>query len=84
MRYAVAAIQRHLDASHKALPLVIPVLFYQGKGSPYPYSMNWLDSFTEHDYAAALYSDHFPLIDVTIIPEKVPGLIEKELQQARR
>ncbi|HDU1554384.1 TPA: Rpn family recombination-promoting nuclease/putative transposase, partial [Klebsiella pneumoniae] len=28
IRYAVAAMQRHLDAGHKKLPLVIPVLFY--------------------------------------------------------
>lgn len=27
MRYAVAAMQRHLEAGHKKLPLVIPVLF---------------------------------------------------------
>ena len=68
MRYAVAAMQRHLDAGHKTLPLVIPVLFYQGKRSPYPYSMNWLDSFSERERAAALYSGHFPLVDVTVIP----------------
>lgn len=33
MRYAVAAMQRHLDAGHKKLPLVIPVLFYTGKAA---------------------------------------------------
>ncbi|MEZ2578463.1 Rpn family recombination-promoting nuclease/putative transposase, partial [Buttiauxella ferragutiae] len=38
IRYAVAAMQRHLEAGHKKLPLVIPVLFYVGKRSPYPYS----------------------------------------------
>lgn len=27
MRYAIAAMQRHLDAGHKALPLVVPILF---------------------------------------------------------
>lgn len=27
MRYAIVAIQRHLEAGHKRLPLVIPVLF---------------------------------------------------------
>ncbi|EAX3091179.1 Rpn family recombination-promoting nuclease/putative transposase, partial [Salmonella enterica] len=32
-RYAIAAMQRHLDAGHKKLPLVIPVLFYTGKRS---------------------------------------------------
>ena len=30
MRYAIAAMQRHLDAGHKRLPLVIPMLFYHG------------------------------------------------------
>lgn len=28
MRYAIAAMQRHLDAGHKTLPLVVPMLFY--------------------------------------------------------
>jgi predicted transposase YdaD len=28
LRYALAAMQRHLDAGHKELPLVIPMLFY--------------------------------------------------------
>lgn len=36
LRYAVAAMQRHLDAGHKRLPLVIPILFYAGKRSPIP------------------------------------------------
>ncbi len=30
LRYALAAMQRHLDAGHKELPLVIPMLFYHG------------------------------------------------------
>lgn len=34
LRYAVASMQRHLDAGHKKLPLVIPVLFYMGKRTP--------------------------------------------------
>jgi len=37
LRYAVAVMQRHLDAGHTKLPLVIPVLFYNGKRSPYPF-----------------------------------------------
>lgn len=42
IRYVVAAMQCHLDGGHKALPPVIPELFYQGKRSPYLYSINWL------------------------------------------
>lgn len=77
MRYAIAAMQRHLDAGHKTLPLVIPVLFYQGKVSPYPYSMNWLDEFGTPENARTLYGENFPLVDITIIPDD-------EIMQHRR
>ncbi|MFT4272410.1 MAG: Rpn family recombination-promoting nuclease/putative transposase [Pantoea sp.] len=69
MRYAVAAMQRHLDAGHRKLPLVIPVLFYTGKRSPYPYSTRWLDEFDDPLLAGTLYSSAFPLVDVTVIPD---------------
>ncbi len=68
-RYAVAAMQRHLEAGHKKLPLVIPVLFYTGKRSPYPYSTRLLDEFDDPDLAGRLYGGAFPLVDVTIIPD---------------
>ncbi|MCS3430770.1 Rpn family recombination-promoting nuclease/putative transposase [Klebsiella sp. BIGb0407] len=69
IRYAVAAMQRHLDAGHKKLPLVIPVLFYAGKRTPYPYSTNWLQEFTNPAQALKLYSSDFPLVDITLIPD---------------
>ncbi|KMK33665.1 hypothetical protein ABW12_06700 [Pluralibacter gergoviae] len=69
MRYAVGAMQRHLDAGHTALPLVIPVLFYAGRRTPYPYSTRWLDAFAEPALAEKLYSGHFPLVDVTTIAD---------------
>lgn len=69
IRYAVAAMQRHLEAGHKKLPLVIPVLFYTGKRSPYPYSTRWLDEFDDSRLAGKLYSGAFPLVDVTVIPD---------------
>ncbi|CAA0338505.1 Uncharacterised protein [Klebsiella pneumoniae] len=69
IRYTVAAMQRHLEAGHKKLPLVIPVLFYTGKRSPYPYSIRWLDEFDDPALAGRLYSSAFPLVDVTVIPD---------------
>ncbi|MBJ3814953.1 Rpn family recombination-promoting nuclease/putative transposase [Shimwellia pseudoproteus] len=69
IRYAVAAMHRHLEAGHKKLPLVIPVLFYTGKRSPYPYSTRWLDGFADPGLAEKLYSSDFPLVDVTVIPD---------------
>ena len=70
MRYAVAAMHRHLEAGHKQLPLVIPVLFYTGKRSPYPYSTRWLDEFEDPSLAEKLYGSAFPLVDVTVIPDE--------------
>lgn len=69
MRYAIAAMQRHLDAGNKKLPLVVPVLFYTGRRSPYPYSTDWLREFSDPDMAARLYGTAFPLVDVTVIPD---------------
>ncbi|MGD8203079.1 Rpn family recombination-promoting nuclease/putative transposase [Pantoea sp. FN0305] len=69
LRYAVAAMQRHIEAGHNKLPLVIPVLFYVGKRSPYPYSTRWLNEFDNPDLAGKLYSGAFPLVDVTVIPD---------------
>lgn len=36
MRYAVAAMQRHLESGHKTLPLVIPMLFIRDDAAPIP------------------------------------------------
>ena len=69
MRYAIAAMQRHLESGHKTLPLVIPILFYQGRRSPYPWSMRWLDNFADPETARQLYSGAFPLVDITVIPD---------------
>lgn len=69
MRYAVAAMQRHLDAGHKRLPLVIPILFYTGRRTPYPYSTRWLDEFDDPLLADKLYRHRFPLVDVTVISD---------------
>ena len=69
MRYAIAAMQRHLDAGHKRLPLVVPMLFYHGIATPYPYSLCWLDGFTHPAHARRLYAAAFPLVDITVIPD---------------
>ncbi|MEZ9500850.1 Rpn family recombination-promoting nuclease/putative transposase [Vibrio lentus] len=77
MRYAIAAMQQHIDAGHEYLPLVIPLQFYHGKVSPYPYAMNWLKGFANPDQAKALYTQDFPLVDVTVISDD-------EIMQHRR
>lgn len=77
LRYSIAVMQRHLEAGHRTLPLVIPLLFYAGRRSPYPYSTNWLDDFDKPELAAALYGGDFPLVDITVVPDG-------EIRQHRR
>ncbi|WP_421081703.1 Rpn family recombination-promoting nuclease/putative transposase, partial [Serratia fonticola] len=43
----------------------------------YPYSMSWLEEFSEPELARQLYAGHFPLVDVTVIPDD-------EIMQHRR
>ncbi len=59
MRYATAAMQRHLDKGYDRVPLVVPLLFYHGETSPYPYSLNWLDEFDDPQLARQLYTEDF-------------------------
>lgn len=70
MRYAIAAMQQHLDAGHDELPLVIPLLFYHGSVSPWPYRLNWLELFADPELATMLYSHDFPLVDITVMPDE--------------
>lgn len=48
---------------------MVPVLFYTGKRSPYPYSTRWLDEFDDPAVAEKLYGSAFPLTDITVIPD---------------
>ena len=67
--YIYVVMQHHLDAGNKTLPLVIPMLFYHGTISPYPFSLCWLDEFPPDSPAKQLYLGAFPLVDVTDIPD---------------
>lgn len=69
MRYSMAAMQKHLEAGHKQLPLVFPILFYCGEQSPHPYSTNWLDCFHDRKLAESIYTNPFRLADVTTLDD---------------
>ncbi|STI19974.1 putative transposase YhgA-like protein [Escherichia coli] len=62
MRYSMAVMQRHIEHDkRRQLPLVIPMLFYHGSRSPYPWSLCWLDEFADPTTARKLYSAAFPV-----------------------
>ncbi|HBD7825191.1 TPA: Rpn family recombination-promoting nuclease/putative transposase, partial [Escherichia coli] len=70
MRYVLAVIHRHLKA-HACAPVVIPVLFYHGVPSPYPYSMNWPDCLDDPAFGRELYGEGRPprVIDVGLLDD---------------
>lgn len=70
MRYCLAAMKRHLDQGNDYLPLVVPLLLYHGRQSPYPYSCRWLDCFHQPELAAAVYNSAFPLADITTLDDR--------------
>ncbi|WGM03442.1 Rpn family recombination-promoting nuclease/putative transposase [Arsenophonus nasoniae] len=69
MRYSMAAMHKHLEAGHKELPLVFPILFYTGEKSPHPYSTNWFDCFHDRKLAKRIYTNPFRLADVTTLDD---------------
>ena len=69
MRYSLAAMQRHIEAGHETLPVVIPILFYHGTTRPYPYSMRWFDAFSDAELAKRVYTGPFPLVDISAVPD---------------
>ncbi len=68
MHYVLAIMYRHLK-THKQAPIVIPVLFYHGEPSPYPYSLNWLD---DPALGRELYGEGKPprVIDVGLLDDE--------------
>lgn len=70
LRYAVTAMHRHLEQGNKQLPVVIPLLFYHGTASPYPYTTHWLDCFANRKLAESVYAQAFPLVDVTVMDDE--------------
>ena len=52
------------------LPLVVPLVFYHGEVSPYPYSTDLSDCFEDSQLAAKLLYGALPIVDVTNIPDE--------------
>jgi len=76
LKYQVAIIQNHLT-KHKTdksknllLPLVVPILFYNGKKSPYPHKIDIADMFEYRDLYDKIGLGRFNLVDLTIIKDE--------------
>jgi predicted transposase/invertase (TIGR01784 family) len=64
-------MQQHLDNSYDRLPIVVPILFYRGNVSPYPYSISIFDCYEDEDKELAQETFLKPiLVDITVIPDE--------------
>lgn len=77
MRYSMAVMDAHLKKGNDTLPVVVPLLFYQGTVRPYPYSTDWMDCFDVPVLAREVYSRPWPLVDVSVMEDS-------DLQSHRR
>ncbi|HHY2417475.1 TPA: aldo/keto reductase [Salmonella enterica] len=69
MRYSMAVMDAHLKKGNGTLPVVVPLLFYQGTVRPYPYSTDWMDCFDVPALAREVYSRPWPLVDVSVMED---------------
>jgi len=68
LRYQLEIIQKHLDKykdNELKLPLVVPLVLYNGKKSPYPYPYDIRELFANKELAAQVPLGKFTLIDLT-------------------
>lgn len=82
MRYSIAAMHRHLEADHDKLPLVVPILFYQGESTPYPLvdiTITPDDEIMQHRRIAILelLQKHIRQRDLMLLLEQLVTLIDE-------
>ena len=71
IRYQLAIIQKHIDKYGEVpLPLVVPLVFYNGSQSPYPYEHDIANLFFNKELFAQVQLGKFRLIDLTIMPKE--------------
>lgn len=72
LRYQLAIIQQHIDRygnKKSLLPMVIPLVFYNGKKSPYPHKCDIAEIFADSELYQRLPLGKFQVVDLTVIPE---------------
>ncbi len=65
--YQIAIIQKHMDEyPEDKLPLVVPIVFYNGSASPYTYSTKLADLFADKELFNSIGLGNFKLTDLTV------------------
>lgn len=73
LQYATRIWQMHLDRQEKVpdlLPTILPLVIYNGKISPYPYSTQLRECFSDPFLVQEFLLEQFKLVDLTIIADE--------------
>ncbi len=70
LQYTVGLMDEHIRAGHAQLPLILPICLYHGTQSPYPYSTDIYNEFSNPILARELVFKPFHLIDLTTLSEE--------------
>lgn len=70
LRYQLTIIQKHIEEHPKEkIPLVVPLVFYNGSDTPYPYSTQLADLFADRELFNSVGLGNFKLADLTVIED---------------
>ncbi|MDQ5919987.1 MAG: hypothetical protein QG673_43 [Pseudomonadota bacterium] len=72
LRYVLAILQNHVD-KYKVkgdLPIVVPLILYNGEKSPYPYATNISKLFEDKELIKEFPVGSFRLVDLTVMPDE--------------
>ncbi len=69
LRYQLLILQKHIDETNIEgnLPLVVPLVFYNGRASPYPYATEMRELFADKDVIDTKPLGTFGLVDLTVM-----------------
>src|SRR6202453_3244393 len=71
LRYVLSPLKEYAEkhGDNAKLPVIIPILLYSGSQTPYPFSLDIFESFTDPDLARETLLNP-KLIDLSIIPDE--------------
>jgi len=90
-QYQLAVIDSHIrqNPKQRKIPIVIPLLVYNGKKTPYPFSLDIFDLFHNQELAKKFFVKPTTLIDVTSMSDQkikkhnIIGLLEFSQKHVR-
>lgn len=72
LKYELELLHLHINkyGEEAKLPIIVPLVFYNGDKSPYPHKTNIRELFADVELAEKFPLGNFKLIDLTVIPNE--------------